>query len=138
MSNPAQTSGVHHVGFTVPNIAATRDFFVDTLGFKVVGEKPEYPAVFVSDGVTMLTLWQAEDPETARPFDRKGCVGLHHIALNVPQHAGLDDLHGSLQSTPGVHIEFGPEALGAAGWRHMMCSIPGGLRVEFTCTESPA
>ncbi len=138
MSDSALTLGVHHVGFTVPQITATRDFFVETLGFKVVGEKPAYPAVFVSDGVTMLTLWQAEDPQTARAFDRKACVGLHHVALKVGRHADLDALHARLQSAPDVQIEFAPEALGGAGWRHMMCHIPGGLRVEFTCTEAQA
>ena len=54
-SNRTLTRGVHHAGFTVPDLAATRAFFVDGLGFDVVGEKPDYPAVFLSDGGTMIT-----------------------------------------------------------------------------------
>jgi catechol 2,3-dioxygenase-like lactoylglutathione lyase family enzyme len=116
---------------TVPDLAATLAFFIDTLGFKQVGEKPVYPAVFVSDGVTMITLWQAANPATAVPFDRKTVIGLHHLALKVENAGALDALHGALTRTDGVEIEFAPEPLGAGPARHMMCAIPGGIRVEF-------
>ncbi|MCZ6638653.1 MAG: VOC family protein, partial [Candidatus Dadabacteria bacterium] len=56
------TKGVHHVGFTVPDLEKTKAFFVDTLGYNQVGEVPDYPAVFLSDGDIMITLWQASDP----------------------------------------------------------------------------
>lgn len=131
MSETAKTEGVHHVGLTVPDIAATRDFFCDTLGFAVVGEKPDYPAVFVSDGSIMLTLWQAADPASAVGFDRRANVGLHHVALKVPDRESLDALGATLARTEGVEIEFPPEALGVGKMRHMMCLIPGGIRVEF-------
>ena len=75
------TQGVHHIGLTVPSLEATNAFFVDTLGFKQVGEKPDYPAIFLSDGTIMMTLWQAKDPGTATPFDRTNVIGLHHLAL---------------------------------------------------------
>ena len=48
------TLGVHHVGLTVPNVAETTEFFVATLRFRKVGEKPDYPAIFVSDGQTKI------------------------------------------------------------------------------------
>ncbi len=131
MADSAQTLGVHHVGLTVPDLATTQAFFVDTLGFSVVGEKPDYPAAFVSDGTIMLTLWQAVDPATAVPFDRKSVIGLHHFALRVADNAALDALHETLKTTPGVEIEFAPEALGASASRHMMCAIPGGIRLEL-------
>lgn len=126
----ALTQGVHHIGLTVPDLAATRAFFVDTLGFWQVGEKPAYPAVFLSDGAIMLTLWQARrDDPTA--FDRFHNVGLHHLALQVESYAALDALHATLAATPGVEIEFAPEPLGSGPKRHMMCAIPGGIRTEF-------
>ena len=105
MNDRPKTRGVHHVGLTVPDIAETKDFFVQQLGFEQVAERPTYPAVFVSDGAVMLTLWQAEAPATATPFDRKKNVGLHHLALRVPDHAALDALHDSLRRAPGVQIE---------------------------------
>ena len=52
----AITEGAHHIGLTVPDYEAARDFFVDVLGFDEIGSKPEYPAIFVSDGSLMLSL----------------------------------------------------------------------------------
>ena len=131
MSKTAQTKGAHHIGLTVPDLARTRAFFLDTLGFEQVGERPEYPTVFVSDGAIMITLWQAADPRTAVAFDRRNVVGLHHLAFNVGDADALAALHGTLEGTDGVEIEFAPEALGETPLRHMMCTIPGGIRVEF-------
>lgn len=131
MSDTARTRGAHHVGLTVPDLAKTRAFFVDTLGYQQVGEVPTYPAVFLSDGATMITLWQAADPETAVPFDRKNVIGLHHLALGVEDSEALDDLYGALQANDDVAVEFAPEPLGGGPARHMMCAIPGGIRVEF-------
>ena len=73
-TNGPVTRGAHHIGLTVPNLGTTRKFFVDTLGYKQVGEIPDYPAVFLSDGSIMITLWQASDPINAVPFDRKNDV----------------------------------------------------------------
>lgn len=124
------TQGVHHIGLTVPDLEQTRTFFVETLGYTQVGEKPQYPAAFVSDGTVMITLWQASDPANCIPFDRKNVIGLHHLALKVDADA-IDDLCSKLKKTAGVEIEFEPEPLGGGQVRHMMCSIPGGIRVEF-------
>lgn len=125
------TQGAHHVGLTVPDLAQTRAFFIEVLGFSVVGEKPAYPAVFVSDGTIMITLWQVQDPPAAAPFDRKRVVGLHHLALRVREGLTLEDLHARLANTPHVEIEFAPEPLGEGATRHMMCTIPGGIRLEL-------
>jgi len=125
------TKGVHHIGLTVPDLDETRSFFTDILAYKEVGDVPDYPAVFLSDDATMITLWQAADPKTAEPFDRKNVVGLHHLALAVDGDANLDALHVRLESAHGVDIEFAPEPLQGGPTRHMMCNIPGGIRVEF-------
>ena len=136
MNTPAKTKGAHHIGLTVPDIAETRDFFVNVLRFSVVGERPNYPAVFVSDGTIMITLWQATDPATATPFDRKSVIGLHHLALQVADHAALEALGQTLAETDGVTIEFAPEQLGETPLRHLMCAIPGGIRVEFIAAQN--
>jgi len=126
----ARTAGVHHVGLTVPDIEATASFFETALGFSRIGGRPEYPAIFVSDGAVMLTLWQAQDPATAAPFDRKNAIGLHHLALRVAPD-DLDALYETLAARDDVAIEFAPEQLGAGPARHMMCAIPGGVRLEL-------
>lgn len=128
----ALTQGFHHVGFTVPDLATTRDFFTTVLEFKQIGEVPDYPAVFLSDGTSMLTLWQAIDPDNATPFDRKTNIGLHHFALKVDGIEALHALYETLKTTPGVEIEFAPENLGGGPTQHMMFAIPGGIRMELT------
>ena len=131
MTDTAVTRGAHHVGLTVPNLAETQTFFVDTLGFDHLGELPDYPAVFLSDGTTMITLWQASDPANAIPFDRKNNIGLHHFAMTVENGEALEALQRRLEQAEGVVIEFGAESLGGGPTRHMMCAIPGGIRMEF-------
>ena len=131
MPDTALTQGAHHIGLTVPDLSAARAFFLDTLGFDQVGEKPDYPAVFVSDGATMITLWQAADPTSAVPFDRRNVIGLHHLALTVKDADVLETLRHKLSQTEGVEVEFVPEPLMGGPTQHMMCAIPGGIRVEF-------
>ena len=125
------TRGVHHVGLTVPDVTASVGFFVNTLGFELLGERAEYPAAFVTDGITMITLWQATDPSSATPFDRKNVIGLHHLAIAVENADTLDVLHDRLLIAPDVAIEFAPEPQGTGGNRHLMCSMPGGIRLEL-------
>ena len=125
------TNGAHHVGLTVPDLDEARRFFTNVLAYKEVGDVPEYPAVFLSDGTTMITLWQAQDPTRAVPFDRKNVIGLHHLALSVDGDEALDALYSRLVAAPSVSVEFSPEPLLGGPTRHMMCEIPGGIRVEF-------
>lgn len=129
-SNP-RTAGIHHAGLTVPDLAAARAFFREALGFSQVGEVPDYPAVFLSDGTVMITLWQAEDPAGAVPFDRRRVIGLHHLALRVNDGEALDSLHEELAARGDTRVEFAPEPLAGGPSRHMMCRIPGDIRLEL-------
>lgn len=134
-TNTALTAGIHHAGLTVADLGRARAFFEDALGFQVVGERASYPAVFLSDGTVMLTLWQAEDPASATPADRKRILGLHHLALMVGPGATLAELHERLASRDDVTLEFSPEDLGDGPTRHMMFTIPGNIRLELIAPE---
>ena len=130
------TYGVHHVGLSVPDLKAATSFFVDILGYKEVGGKPDYPSVFVSDGTTMLTLWQIAEPASATPFDRKTNIGLHHLALKVADKYHLNALHSRLVERDDVSIEFAPEPIvSGAAIHHFICAMPGGIRIEFTAAS---
>lgn len=127
----AITQGAHHIGLTVPNIDESKNFFISTLGYQQVGEVPDYPAVFLTDNSTMITLWQVKGPHQSAPFDRHRSIGLHHLALSVKDSAQLSELHRKLVDLEDVTVEFAPETLGDGPAQHMMCYIPGGIRVEF-------
>lgn len=130
-TSAARSRGAHHIGLTVPDLTKTRAFFIESLGFSQVGEVVDYPAVFLNDGTTMITLWQAENTETATQFDRKNVIGLHHFALKVDNAEALDELHQQLIEANDVGIEFAPESLGGGPAKHMMITIPGGIRMEL-------
>lgn len=133
------TCGVHHVGLTVPDLDQARAFFCDVLGFDVVGGRPDYPAIFVSDGTILLTLWRAADPITARAFDRRANVGLHHLSLAVPDDAALDEAWEKISAHPEVVVDVAPEPMrSGSSMRHFLVFIPGGIRLEFATTKIKA
>lgn len=128
----ALTIGIDHLGLTVSDLELTRGFFVDCLGWKVVGERPSYPAVFVSDGYQTLTLWLVDPSDHHVPFDRRKNPGLHHVAFKVDSVAGLESLYARVSVWPGVVVEFAPELAGAGPRIHCIVREPGGLRLEFS------
>jgi catechol 2,3-dioxygenase-like lactoylglutathione lyase family enzyme len=125
------TRGLDHIGLTVRNLNVTRDFFIQCLGWSLVGERPNYPAAFVSDGHIMLTLWQVTNPDRLVEFDRKTNVGLQHLALRVDSEEALNEIFARVSGWPGIVAEFAPENLGDGPKRHTMVYEPGGIRLEF-------
>lgn len=125
------TSGAHHVGLTVSRLEESAGFFVGVLGWAEVKRDPGYPAIFVTDGVLMVTLWEVKS-DTPKAFDRKENIGLHHLALSVESFEALDAVYENVKKH-GIEIEFAPESLRNGPARHMMCYEPSGIRVEFIC-----
>lgn len=125
------TQGINHLGLTVKDLATTRAFFTELLGWEESGFDASYPRTAVSDGHTRLTLWQVQDIENHTAFDRKLNLGLHHLALTVTSEEALSEVHQKVSEYPGAQIEFAPEPVGAGPRKHMMCNEPGGLRIEF-------
>jgi len=125
------TQGLSHLGLTVSKLEKTTAFFTETLGWKLAGEKPAYPAKFVTDGNMFITLWQVENVNSLVNFDRKNNVGLHHLALSVSSEENLNILHDRFKKIEELIIEFGPELNGQGPTIHMMIREPSGNRIEF-------
>lgn len=126
------TRGIHHVGLTVPDLDQARGFFCGVLGFDEVGGVPEYPSIFVSDGAVLLTLWRVADPLTARAFDRRDNIGLHHLSLAVADDAALDFAWAAVRAHPEVVVDAAPGPIRpGSATRHFLIFIPGGIRIEF-------
>ncbi len=129
MTNPI-TRVVHHIGLTVSKLEESAAFFVNVLGWKEVRRDNEYPAIYVSDGSVLVTLWKnKENPPVA--FNRFKNVGLHHVAFAVESEARLNEVHDILKRN-NVEIQFPPQLLRDGPAKHMMCFEPSGIRVEFT------
>jgi catechol 2,3-dioxygenase-like lactoylglutathione lyase family enzyme len=127
------TLNIHHLGLAVKHLDATAHFFVQVLGFRIVREVPDYPARFISNGKSFLTLWQT-DPDAA-DFNRRKAVGLHHFALAVDSEQALNEIFDKARLFQGVRVDFSPEALGTGGARHCMLFEPGGIRLELIWPE---
>jgi len=123
------TQGAHHIGLTVSHLEESAAFFTTLLGWKEVKRKDDYPAIFVSDGNIMVTLWKnrVEPPVS---FDKNRNVGLHHVAFKLESEDCLNELYSKLLEA-NIKIEFAPELLGTGPAKHMMCYEPSGVRVEF-------
>lgn len=127
--NEPITNGSHHIGLTVSNLEKSAAFFTSLLGWDEVRRNDEYPAIFVSDGIIMLTLRTVKE-HPGNSFNRKSNVGLHHLALGVNSEATLDMLYEKLSANK-IKIEFTPELLRTGPAKHFMCYEPSGIRVEF-------
>ena len=123
------TRGLHHIGLTVSKLEESAAFFTSILGWKEVKRDPEYPAIFVSDGHVVVTLWKNQvDPPVA--FDRARNIGLQHAAFLVENEERLVQLHEGLVKH-GVEIQFPPQVRGSGQGMHLFCFEPSGIRVEF-------
>lgn len=123
------TKGTHNIGLTVSRREESADFFVGILGWKEVRRNEVYPAIFVSDGSVMITLWATKEQPPGQ-FNKNKNVGLHHVAFLIENEADLNSIYKKLVNS-GVDIEFSPELLGQGPAKHMMCLEPSGIRVEF-------
>ncbi len=130
MTHPI-TNGTHHIGLTVSNLEASAAFFTEGLGWKEVRRDHDYPAIFVSDGTVLVTLWRVRNVGQCQAFDKNGNVGLHHVAFLVQSEEILNSLFERLREMTSVEIEFAPEPLRQGPAKHMMCYEPSGIRVEF-------
>lgn len=129
ITNTPITKGAHHIGLTVSKLEDSANFFTSLLGWKEVRRNDEYPAIFVSDGTIMLSLWATkEEPSSA--FNKNRQVGLHHVAFQVANEAALNEVYTRLVKH-GIKIEFSPELVRQGPAKHLMCFEPSGIRVEF-------
>ena len=128
-NNEKLTCGISHVGLSVSNLDKSVGFF-EAIGYSKIGGDVSYPSVFLSDGASMVTLWQTD--EGATPFDRRKNVGLHHLAIKVPSLEALQQAYDTVMAIDGVKSNFGPEAIEGMPLTHAMVFEPSGNRIEFT------
>ncbi|NRD79150.1 VOC family protein [Bacillus sp. BRMEA1] len=126
----ALTKGVNHVGLSVTNLKETKDFFVDILEFQVL-KYIEGDYAFVTDGNTMITLWQTAE-ETA---DVK-TAGLHHLAFQVESVDLLRKIEERMKQKK-IRLQF--DGIGVrgqeGGFIALFCYEPSGIRIELATTE---
>jgi glyoxylase I family protein len=135
------TTGLHHLRITVTDIARSRAFYQDVLGFEVAAESPgdvddpEVRAdptqlyggvVFKTNGI-LFGLRPVAEPSDRFLSTR---VGLDHVSFSV---ASVDDLHGVVERLEAAGVEHGEvKELDGFGIAILSFSDPDGVHLELS------
>ena len=128
MNDNASTYGCHHIGLTVNRLEDSAAFFTECLGWQEVRRNEDCPAIFVSDGTVMVSLWKSKLLHPA-DFD-KNHIGLHHVAFTVESEETLKLCYQKIKDYD-LKIEFAPELLRDGPAKHMIFYEPSGNRIEL-------
>jgi catechol 2,3-dioxygenase-like lactoylglutathione lyase family enzyme len=134
-------SGCHHIRLTVTDIARSRDFYTEVLGFSVLVQSPgdpEDPAVradpnqlyggaVLSSGSLILGLRPVA--AAGDRFDSEK-PGLDHLSFNVASRSVLEDVRQALSDRNVVHGEI--KELAGFGIAIMSIDDPDGIHLELT------
>lgn len=95
---------IHHIAIICSNYEISKKFYVDKLGFKVLGEvyreeRKSWKLDLAVDGVYQIELFSFPDP-AARP-SRPEAAGLRHLAFEVDE---IEDVINELNSK-GIETE---------------------------------
>jgi glyoxylase I family protein len=112
---------VHHLSFTVPDLAEARRFWCDLLGFADI-ERPDFgfPGAWLQGFGTEVHLLQLP----GRAEEAQGALnpGRNHVAFRVES---LDDVRAHLKAAGLEVLESG------SGIRQMFVLSPGANVIEF-------
>ena len=97
-------TGIGHVLLRVLNLEASKKFYSEVLGFRVLEEDPEHGGTFMAlEGQShAIDLFPVKDAEAARR-QTPGVRGLGHIAFRVESETALKEAYATLQ-THGVEV----------------------------------
>ena len=128
-----QTNGLSHLALRVTDLARSKQFYSETLGFPVIMEMGDI--VLVNANGILLAM-RGGNPATA-PDDRFNPyrVGLEHVALAVADPADLEGMQQQLDAV-GVRNN-GVEDDASTGGRYISFYDPDGIAWELYFLPSP-
>ena len=100
-----QIVGIDHLSIRVANVARSKRFYDDVLGF--LGFKRKYDfadAVGWSNGKTLLWIGAADREGRKRPH-RIGNIGLHHYAFELRSRRDVDALQNLLRKKKATIVD---------------------------------
>ena len=141
MTSPIKVGVPHHVRLTVTDVARSREFYTQVLGFDVALESPpdddpggvvadtlQGGVVLVNAGV-MIGLRPVGEAHAGDRFDPLR-VGLDHLSFAVGSRADLDD---ALATFDAAGVEHGPiREVPAMNMAFLAAFDPDGIALELT------
>lgn len=106
MPSPIATGPIHHLRLTVSDVARSRAFYTDVLGFEFVTDLPS--GVFLSNGSIGLGIGPSPDPDRAPTGDRfdEARIGLDHLSFAVADREELERARRLLDERGVPHGEI--------------------------------
>lgn len=134
MSSPISTGAVHHLALTVSDVARSRAFYTDLLGFQMIMEFG--PRALLSNGSMVLALTPPADPAQAIQDDRfnENRLGLDHLSFSVGSHADLENAVQLFDAQGVSHGEI--KDLGPIGIYVLALRDPDNIQIELTAPHS--
>jgi catechol 2,3-dioxygenase-like lactoylglutathione lyase family enzyme len=134
-------SGCHHLRLTVSDIARSRAFYTEVLGFQVLAESPGDPSdpavradqnqlyggIVMLGGNLVLGLRPVAPADDRFDPDR---VGLDHLSFNVASRAVLEETAQKLSERGVVHGQV--TDLTGFGIAVLSLDDPDGIQLELT------
>lgn len=130
MSSPIAAGPVHHLALTVSDVARSRDFYTEVLGFQMVMEFG--PRALLSNGSFVLALTPPADPNQAPQGDRfnENRVGLDHLSFGVGNRSDLEEARRYFQARGIPHGEIND--LEPLGIYVLAFRDPDNIQIELT------
>jgi catechol 2,3-dioxygenase-like lactoylglutathione lyase family enzyme len=124
-----ETPGLNHVVLTVTDVARSRGFYGDLLGFAVT-EMPDIPGggFFFTAGDVMFFFFSSRQPTPGDRFSEFR-VGLDHLSFTAPSREALDALAEQLKAA-GVETE-GVEQFAPTGNWYVAFRDPDNIQLEY-------
>lgn len=141
MSAPLSIGAPHHLRLTVTDVARSRAFYTEVLGFDVAMDRPpdddpdgvftdllQGGLVMINSGV-MVGLRPVDAAHAADRFDPFR-VGLDHLSFSVGSRAELD---AAVARYDQLGVEHGPiREMPAMGMAFLAAFDPDGIAIELT------
>ena len=122
------TPGLNHVILTISDVARSRAFYGDLLGFTIVDMDVPGGGFYFESGPVWFFFFPSREPI---PDDRfsEFRIGLDHLAFTAPSEDALKALADKLQAA-GVETN-GVEVFAPTGNRYVAFRDPDNIQLEY-------
>ncbi len=134
MSTPP-AGAIHHLDLTVSDFRRAKEFYAQVLPLMGFERLPKEFGAVAWRGASIIAIQPAKPEERDRAHTRYA-PGFHHLALQAPSRAAVDELHAALVRL-GVPILHPPaEYPYSAGYYAVYFADPDGLKLEYVYAPS--